>query len=107
MKIMKKLVASLSLVAAALFTSGCETATQLGSMSQAGMTALSCDQVYAAFNAYKADKNSADAWIELFKTISPETDAKALIGDRSPEKLFNEATLYANVALSVQGCRTI
>jgi len=50
---MKKLVASLSLVAAALFTSGCETATQLGSMSQAGMTALSCDQVYAPLTRIK------------------------------------------------------
>jgi len=104
---MKKLVASLSLMTASLFTPGCETATQLSGMSQAGMTALSCDQVYAAFNAYKADKNSTEAWIQLFKTISPETDASALIGERSPEKLFEDATLYTNVALSVQGCRTI
>jgi len=104
---MKKLVASLSLISASLFMSGCETATQLGSMAQAGMTALPCDQIYAAFNAYKADKNSTDAWIELFKTISPETDTTELMGDHSPEKLFEDATLYTNVALSVQGCRTI
>lgn len=104
---MKKIIASLSLIAASVTMVGCETAAQLGSMSQAGMAGLSCDQVHGAFNAYKADKSSANSWMELIKTVSPELDAKALIGDRSPEALYEDATLYTNLALTLRGCKPL
>lgn len=102
---MKKLIVSLT--STVLLATGCQTANHVDGLSQAGTASLTCESVYSAFNAYKADKSSADAWLELFKNISPELDAKAMLGERSPDELYKEATLYTNVALSVQGCKTL
>lgn len=95
---MKKLIISV------LLLTGCQTTAQLGNMSQAGMSALSCDQINAAFNAYKQDRNSMDAWVQLVKTINPNVDPYALAGDHNTGELFTEAKNYANIALAVQGC---
>lgn len=100
---MKKIVLALTLTALA----GCQTATQMGSMAKAGSSALSCDQIYAAFGAYEKDRYSASAWMELIRAINPELDARRLASEYSAEDLYEQARLYANIALAVQGCRAV
>lgn len=97
----------LSAVFSVVALSGCETATQLGTMSQSGTGALSCSQIQAAFSAYERDRNSMDSWVQLIKQINPSVDPSALAGDYSPSEMYDQARSYANVALAVQGCAPI
>ena len=92
------------LIFTALLLTGCQTAGQLGTMSQSGMAALSCDQIGAAFRAYEADRYSMDAWVQLVKLVNPELDARAAAANTTAEQRYQEAKTYANIAMAVQGC---
>ena len=98
---MKKILFALVLL------TGCETTSQLATMSQSGAGALSCNQIQAAFRAYEADRTSLSAWVQLVEQMNPEIDASALVGEYSPEQLYTQARTYANIALAVQGCQPL
>lgn len=87
-----------------LLLTGCHTAGQLGTMSQSGLNGLSCNQIYAAFNAYERDRYSLNAWLQLLNLVNPELDAKATGANRSAEQRYQDAKVYANIALMAQGC---
>ncbi|WP_317930158.1 hypothetical protein [Halioxenophilus sp. WMMB6] len=95
------------LLLAVLFLSGCQTAGQLGTMSQSGMAALSCDQIYGAFNAYQRDRDSMDAWVQLVKVVSPSADPYAVAAGTTADQRYEQAVAYANIALVVQQCPTL
>ncbi|GAB3099447.1 hypothetical protein G8770_03265 [Aestuariicella hydrocarbonica] len=98
---MKKLIFSV------LLLTGCQTAGQLGHMSMSGMNGLSCDQIYAAFNAYKQDRNSVDAWVQMVEMINPELDVSAVANNTSAAERYEQALTYVNIGLAVQGCQPL
>lgn len=90
-----------------LLLTGCETASQLGSMSRAGLNGVSCDQIYSAFTAYQQDRNSMDAWVQLVEVINPNVDARALTKNMNAAERYQQAVSYANLGLAVQGCQPL
>lgn len=98
---MKKLIFSV------LLLTGCQTAGQLGNMSMAGMNGLTCDQIYAAFNAYKQDRNSLDAWVQMVELVNPELNASAIAKGTNAAERYEQAVTYANIGLAVQGCQPL
>lgn len=100
---MKKILLPLSL----LLLSGCQTAGQLGAMSRSGINGLSCNQIYAAFNAYERDRYSLDAWLQLLKIVKPELDAQALSANRTADQRYHDARVYASLVLMAQGCQPL
>lgn len=78
--------------------SGCETTSAVVGASQKGIGALSCSEIYNAFNAYKKDKQSVDATKQFAAAMGiPYTGG-------SGAGYYETAKSSANIALLAQGC---
>lgn len=96
---------TLTLCVAGVLLAGCETASQVGSMSQAGMSGFSCQQIDSAFSAYDRDRTSMDAWIQLVALVRPDLDATAYAQSLSESDRYAQAKAYTDLALAIKGCR--
>ena len=92
---------------ATTFITACETATQLNNMRTSDKAAYSCDQIYAAFSAYDADRQSADALLQLSGMMNVEGMAQNAAQVENPSSYYQKAKMAANIALMAQGCQAL
>lgn len=81
---------------------GCSVASQVYNATTTGN--LSCEQIRSTFNAYEADRQSAEAAAALSSMISVGTGN---IGNQiitSSDSYYAQARESANLALIVKGC---
>ncbi|TQV89571.1 hypothetical protein [Aliikangiella coralliicola] len=93
-----KLVGLFSLVGV---IGGCHSVSQLNQMRTSETPAYSCPQIYAAFKAYDADRQSATAIAELSGMVNVNS-AEAGTGN-----YYQRAKMAANIALIAQGCEPL
>ena len=95
------------LLTATTFLTACETATQLNNMRISGKSAYSCEQIYAAFKAYDADKQSTNALLQLSGMVSVDGLAEGTAQVENPSAYYQRTKMAANVALITQGCQPL
>lgn len=101
---MKRLL--LFVVAATVLLSGCQTSSYMSSAATDG-NGITCNEIYQAFNAFARDRQSADAWAQLSRLISPTAGSYADMGVNSAAKYFDQVKASANIALAVRGCQPV
>lgn len=95
---MTKLIKLLALAALCVLSAGCETTSAVAGASKKGIGALSCSEIYNAFNAYEKDKQSVDATKQFAAAMGvPYTGG-------SGKGYYETAKSSANIALLAQGC---
>lgn len=93
-------------VAATALLSGCQTSNYVSSAATDG-EGVTCNKIYQAFNAYAQDRQSASAWAQLSRLISPQAGTYADMGVSTASKYFEQVKASANIALAVRGCQPI
>ena len=84
------------------FVSSCQLANEAKSLKEKnGSGAFSCGQIKAAFAAYDADRQSADAYLELARLTGLSTSE---VNTQKADTYYDTARARANIALVVQGC---
>lgn len=97
---MVKLIVALIML---VYLSGCTVASEVYRASTGGAS-FSCDQIQAAFNAYEADRQSAEAVAALSSMISVGSGNISNQIITSSDSYYQQARESANIALLVQGC---
>jgi len=93
-------------LAATTLMSGCQTSTYMSSAATDG-DGVTCNEIYTAFDAYKQDRQSADAWAQLSRLVSPTAGNYADMGVNTASRYFEQIKASANVALAVRGCQPV
>lgn len=89
------------------FLTACETAAQLNNMRISDKAAYSCEQIYAAFKAYDADRQSTNALMQLSGMVNVDGIAEGGTQVENPNAYFQRTKMAANVALIAQGCQPL
>ncbi len=89
-----------------IFITGCQTTSEVKNASTSGSiySALSCNQIYNAFRAYDADKQTLQSLLTLtgVSTANIHGASKQTIAG-----YYQSARNNANIALLVQGCSVL
>lgn len=93
-KILLALLISLTLI-------GCQSAAHFNQMRTSETSAYSCQQIYATFRAYEADRQSA--------TLAAELSGMFGLNKYDPNstEYYARIKMAANVALLAQGCQAL
>lgn len=99
---MKKLLSTSLVTCLAVTTlAGCETSSAVIQASKKGLGALSCDEIYNAFQAYERDKQTVSAAKQLSASLGlPYSGGNGAT-------YYNTAKTSANVALMAQSCNPL
>jgi hypothetical protein len=93
-------------ISATILVSGCQTSTYMSSAATDG-DGVTCNEIYTAFDAYRQDRQSADAWAQLSRLVSPAAGDYADMGVNTASKYFDQIKASANIALAVRGCQPV
>lgn len=85
----------------ALILSACQSAANFNQMRTSEAPAYSCPQIYAAFRAYEADRQSATLAAELSGMLGLKKY------DPNSTEYYARIKMAANVALLAQGCQAL
>lgn len=101
---MKNAVMIAALAATAL--TGCQTSGYMTSAATDG-DGVTCAEIYQAFDAYQADRQSASALTDLTRLVNPTAASLAEQGVSSAESYYEQIKASANIALAVRGCQPV
>ncbi|WP_145999151.1 hypothetical protein [Oceanicoccus sp. KOV_DT_Chl] len=89
-----------------LCLASCQTASELQKASTSGSiaAAVSCDQIYSAFNAYKSDKSTIQSLMVLTGATGVNLQNAS---QQTIDSYYQTARNNANIALAVQGCHPL
>lgn len=93
-------------VAAAALLAGCQTSSYVSSAATDG-DGVTCNEIYQAFDAYSQDRQSASAWAQLSRLISPTAGNYAEMGVNTASKYYDQIKASANLALAMRGCQPL
>lgn len=93
-------------IAAATVLSGCQTSSYMSSAATDG-DGVTCNEIHTAFGAYKQDRQSADAWAQLSRLVSPTAGRYADMGVNTASRYFEQIKASTNIALAVRGCQPV
>ncbi len=93
-------------IAVVALLSGCQTSSYMSSAATDGK-GVTCSKIYQAFDAYAQDRQSAAAWAQLSRLISPQAGTYADMGVNTASKYFEQVKASANIALAIRSCQPI
>ena len=95
------------LLTATTVLTACETAAQLSNIITSDKSAYSCEQIYGAFKAYDADKQSTNALMQLSGMVNVDGLEDGTAQVENPSNYYQRTKMAANVALITQGCQPL